>query len=71
MKSRTLLCSTGQDTAFSRAIPGILQPRLLISAQFPLPQKGLSLLTFARVLKVCPIQKPECPFTPENIIKIV
>lgn len=54
--------------SFSRTIPGILQPRLRLSAQFPLPQKGLPLLTFARVLKICHIQKP---LYPKSIIKTV
>lgn len=41
-KSRTLLRSTGQDIGFTRTIPGILQPRLLLPTQFPLPQKGVA-----------------------------
>lgn len=49
----------------------LLQSRLFLSAQSPFPQKVLPLLTFARVLKICPIQKPTCPFTPESIMKIV
>lgn len=65
------MCSTVQDTGFSVIIHGILQSRLLLSAQSPFPQKGLPPLTFARVLKVCHIQKPRCPFIPESVIKIV